>query len=404
MSQPREYSKSNLSFPFKGGKSPIRNIYRSLCIDAGLGDPYLHRMKKIGYVLAGILGIILVYLDMINAPSPGREDFFNFYSNFIFQESQGWAILLVALAYLSSLLLSSMKGSNIWHKRDGLTLRQYLERDVADGLKHLLHFLQLAFPVILNLLLLSRLVGYLNMANRNRLIDPKLASIGRFLTGTYPFLSLETVKYPGWLIDGVEISFLNLPLILLLTAGITYVKSRKTFSKYVIAFLLTIVLMLPVWLAVPAMSPQDRFIDNVYHLKDPPQIENALKHFSPVPRVEAFLKLERRSKAGLEVMPTTTFPSSHAAWAAIALVYLAEASPLTAVLLSPFLLLSTFGTFYLAQHYLVDVPAGILMGLAAAAISSLLFRRLKEGPSDITVQIASKVVPAGEKAGDIEKM
>jgi len=82
----------------------------------------------------------------------------------------------------------------------------------------------------------------------------------------------------------------------------------------------------------------------------------------------------RRAKAGLAEMPTTTFPSSHAAWAIIAMIFAFEGSLLAGTLFTPFLLLSAFGTFYLAQHYFIDAPAGIIVGIVSALIASFVFR------------------------------
>jgi PAP2 superfamily len=388
-------SRLTLSASLQKGKAFVITSSLSLQRQDG-GDLYLKKMKRISYVLAAVLGSILVFLHVIHAKGPQEESFFDFYSNFFFQESLNWVAFIIAVVYLASPVVSSIRWIRKWFGRnmdDELPFRKYIQNRAILVAKYASHFLQMVFPIILNLVILSSLVGYLNVENRNRLIGPNLASIGHVLTGTYPFLSLEMVKFPAWLIKSIELSFLNLPLILLFAAGFTYFKRRVIFSKYVVSLLLSIALMLPIWLAVPAMSPQDRFINNVYHLHNPARIESAVRSFKPVPSVAAFLTFMRRAKAGLEVMPTTTFPSSHAAWAVIAFVYLLEAEPITALLFSPFLLLSTFGTFYLSQHYLIDVPAGIAMGLVSVAISSLLFHNAGLKVSADTSTVQHDVVP-----------
>ena len=237
--------------------------------------------------------------------------------------------------------------------------------------------LKLGIPILLNLILFSYVVGHINAISRDRLIDVKLAAIDHWLTGTYPFITLETLRLPDWFVETVVLSFVNLPFFLAFGAVVTYRKSKLVFSKYAIAFFTSIVLMIPVWLAVPVMSPQDRFIDNVYRLNEPPGVKEALGNYTPVAPVKAFLEQMRKSKEGLAIMPTTTFPSSHAAWAAIVLIYLFEASAVAGAVTAPFLILSTFGTFYLAQHYFVDAPAGVIVGLLSVLVSSLVFRKWK---------------------------
>lgn len=335
-------------------------------------------------MFALILALIVLSLSFIHAPASGKESYFVFYADFIFSESGNWSAYMLAFLLFGGLAFSTLgwmgtrdkAGEHGWRSLS-LKLKQR-----GNGWQNgIFDLLRIAFPIFLNLFLFSYVVGYVNAVNRDRLIDPQLAALDHRIFGAYLFIRLETVKFPSWLIEAVEFSFLNLPFFIVLVAIITYFRDRLAFCKYAVAFFTSILLMIPVWLAVPVMSPQDRFIDNVYHLKDPPQMESALEGFSPVPQVNVFLKQMRRAKGSLDVMPTTTFPSSHAAWATIAFIYLLEVSSAASILFGPFLFLSTIGTFYLAQHYFVDMPAGILIGLVAAFISMLIFRKWDKGPA-----------------------
>ncbi len=345
-----------------------------------VGDP-IERMIRLSYVYALIVILVVASLSLMKFPVPQRESYFSFYADSFINEFHGLVGYVVALLCLGAVAYSIFKwfstgsGENgREQKKSARALRQKAEL----WLKRIYETLRTIFPILLSLFLLSYIVGYVNSVNQHRLIDPKLAAADFWLTGAYPFLSLETISFPSWLIEAVELSFLNLPFLLVIAALYTFFKNKRVFSKFVIAFLLSFAVMTPVWLLVPAMSPQDRFIDNVYNLKDPARIAAELKDFKPVPQVESFLKRMRQSKEGLELMPTTTFPSSHAAWAALAAIYLFEAGPAAAFILGPFLLLSTLGTFYLAQHYFVDTLAGIVMGILSAFIASLLFRDSNE--------------------------
>ena len=342
----------------------------------------LKKMEKILYICASLLALMIALLSFFHVAVPQKESYLAFYADSIVSDSENWIAYIFAFLCFGGLVftfLGWMKTENGPVKERWKSFAEDLGRKTSRLPKAVFDLFKLTFPILLNLILFSYVVGYVNAINRHRLIDSKLASVDFWLTGTYPFLKLETIRFPAWLIEAVEFSFSNLTVFLVLAAVITYLKNKTAFSKYAVAFFASILMMVPIWLAVPVMSPQDRFIDNVYHIKDPPRIASELRHFSPVPQVQTFLEEMRRSKEGLDVMPTTTFPSSHAAWATIAFIFLLEASGAASIFFAPFLILSTLGTFYLAQHYFVDTPAGILIGIISAVFVSFLFREKTGG-------------------------
>lgn len=343
-------------------------------------DP-IRRMIRITYYCAGALALMILCLSFLHIPIPGQESYFAFYADFILKESKNWLGYAAIFILLGGVAVSLVRSTRELAGKHSQKMDGDGEAMIGRGnrvSRGVLELLRVVFPIVLNLVLFSYVVGYVNAVNRGRLIDTKLASIDFWLTGTYPFLSLEMIQFPAWLIETTAFSFLNLPSFMVLIAVVTFFKDRKVFSKYVVAFFTSIILMIPLWLLVPVMSPQDRFIDNVYHLEDPPRMAAALKEFAPVPEVETFLSQMRKSKEGLDIMPTTTFPSSHAAWATIALIFIVETSVLAGSFFAPFLLLSTLGTFYFAQHYLVDTPAGILIGILSAIIAWRLFSESRD--------------------------
>ncbi len=333
-------------------------------------------MEKIIYGCSAVLALMILCLSFLKAPIPSHESYFAFYADFILKESDNWLGYIAFFLLLGGVTVTLAKSAGTTGVKTGENTNA--EGDDRGGkdkrvIGVVVYLLRIAFPIALNLVLFSFLVGYVNAVNKSRLIDGTLASLDFRLTGTYPFLSLETMKFPAWLIETTAFSFLNLPSFLVLIAVVTFFRNKRVFAEYVVAFFTSIVLMIPLWLLVPVMSPQDRFIDNVYHLKDPPPVAAALKDFTPVPEVESFLIQMRKSKEGLDIMPTTTFPSSHAAWATIAFISVIEASALAGSVFAPFLLLSAVGTFYFAQHYFVDTPAGILIGIVSMIIAWRLF-------------------------------
>ncbi len=341
-------------------------------------EEHIRKAIQILYSYAFLLGLALIGLSFFRDPSPQQESYLTFYTDSILSESGNWLGYILSLVLAGGLLYSligRIKGAVKGDRGLQADSTERVNSKYSRLRQGLINLVKLVIPVSLNLILFSYIVGHINFINRNRLIDTTLASVDHWLTGAYLFVSLQNLKLPLWFVKGVILSFANLPLFMVFCAAVAYLKDKLVFSKYAVAFFTSIVLMVPIWLSVPVMSPQDRFIDNVYNLADPPRISSALNHYEPMHPVKSFLKQMRLSKVGLVDMPTTTFPSSHAAWATLVLIYLFEASSIAGILMAPFLILSTFGTFYLAQHYFVDAPTGIIIGLLSVLISSGFFRK-----------------------------
>jgi membrane-associated phospholipid phosphatase len=74
----------------------------------------------------------------------------------------------------------------------------------------------------------------------------------------------------------------------------------------------------------------------------------------------------RTGKENLPALPTSTIPSAHIFWASIVGYYLFRTKKWLGWITLPVLLASSFGTVLLAQHYFLDIPAG--MAVAAIAI------------------------------------
>jgi len=123
------------------------------------------------------------------------------------------------------------------------------------------------------------------------------------------------------------------------------------------------------------MSPHDRFIHNVYDLSIPTSVEPYLESYVPHQEIATFLDGMRERKKDLSVMPTSTFPSAHVAWGAFLVYYAYRVQRWLVVLALPFAIFSSIGTFLLAQHYFVDLPAGILVAVVAIYIVRRLAAR-----------------------------
>jgi membrane-associated phospholipid phosphatase len=231
-------------------------------------------------------------------------------------------------------------------------------------------------PAFLSMFLMSFVLGEMNSIDRVRLVDAALLGVEHASLGGYAFVMLGSVAYPALLINFIIFSFKNLVGILVLSAFLLAYVNMRLMRELVAAFCFCAVLMVPLWIAFPALSPQDRFVDNVYHLPVPSAVAAVVSARHVEPQIAAFLAGIRTEKNGLADMPTSTMPSAHAAWAVLAGYYLFRAKKWLGWIALLFLLASTAGTVILAQHYALDVLVGILIAtLAIGATSSLTSRQ-----------------------------
>ena len=227
-------------------------------------------------------------------------------------------------------------------------------------------------PLLLGFYVLSLAIGQLNLFNASNLKDELLLQWDFFLTGIYPSLSLGLGAWPGWFVKLVEVSFLYLGMALLAFAFYAFFWRRNIFREAVAAFFAGIMILFLGWTLFPAMSPHDRFLDNVYGLSVPPLVQEYVNDYHPQEEIRSFLSYIRERKEGLSYLPTTTMPSAHVAWATLLAYYAWRAHRWLGLAVLPFALLSMLGTVLFAQHYFVDIPMGMLVN----AGSILLVKRL----------------------------
>ena len=210
---------------------------------------------------------------------------------------------------------------------------------------------------------LSMALGPLNVFNANRLRDELLFKWDVLLTGTFPPLALSSLRYPAWFVSAVEFSFYHLVPVLTIFSAYLFVARSRLFREAAGAFFLGLIMLYVGWLAFPVLSPHDRFIDNVYDLPTVEAVQPYLEEYQPQEEIVSFLRGMRESKEGLSVLPTSTFPSAHVAWATLLVYYAWRLQRWLGLIAFPFAATSSLGTFFFAQHYFVDLPAGILVSV-----------------------------------------
>jgi hypothetical protein len=233
----------------------------------------------------------------------------------------------------------------------------------------------LVIPIFIFVGLAGIAMGEANLFDRVRLADTTVAGWEHALFGNYVFAILGAIPYPHWFILFIIWSFENMAIIMVVAGIILAYTAVARFHEFLIALCIGILAMIPIWLLLPALSPQDRFINNVYQLPVPSQIAQAIANYHPQQEILDFYTAVRADKNGLPALPTSTVPSAHVFWAVLTGYYLFRAGSgktrsgrvlrWLAWIALPFLIASSYGTVLLAQHYFIDVPAGIAVALLA---------------------------------------
>ncbi len=272
--------------------------------------------KKIFFSNYGVLCAVIIFfagavllLDLkIGSRSPGAADFLFYYKDFALASAKRVGVWIV-LALFSWLVAKTLifYSISLKEKSPKLLLVQTAKSFYRES-KEILKAAALTAAV---LFLATSALAKINFLNRVNLKDEILLKIDRALTGGDPFIFLHSLKYPAWFVWLIEFSFLNLPLFMIIAAVYFFYKNKTIFLKYVSAFALGLPFLFVIWISVPALSPQDRFIDNVYELPLPAEISSALTNYKPQQEIKNFLLKERFYKNGLKDMSTSTMPSSH---------------------------------------------------------------------------------------------
>lgn len=311
-----------------------------------------------------------------------QTEFFNYYLNSLLsflKNGFGWLLLLffIVLAIkLLKILISSVKNKEENSPFSSLKIL------IVSFFKNSLGFFKICLPALLCQFFLSLALGYFNFFNRLRLRDDSLLNLDYKIFHSYPFIFLHTINYPAWFLNSVIFSFGYLTILIIMIAIFIFLKNKLVFRELISAFILGLIFMFIFWWITPALSPHDRFLDNVYNLPVSEQISEKLNNFHPQTEIQNFLDNIRKHKENLKNLPTTTFPSAHAAWAMLFGYYLCRTKKILGIVILPILILSTFGTFFLNQHYFIDAPAGILVSI----ISIIFINWLKDSDKKMPVR------------------
>jgi membrane-associated phospholipid phosphatase len=197
-----------------------------------------------------------------------------------------------------------------------------------------------------------------------------LMEIDRDMFGVYPTIWLHRADNPlkayldlaspmivgSYAQLGILISFL-------LFGALAF--DQKLLFRLLVAFVLSVLVSLPLWIAYPAVSPNEAFFANRVHADIPIFVAEEMESFAPNPYMSRVIKnIGINSDTGEGTYyAISTMPSMHITWAIFVLYYGVLLYRRSALYLVPYFIINAFSTVFLLQHYTIDIAAGMVVGM-----------------------------------------
>jgi len=238
--------------------------------------------------------------------------------------------------------------------------------------------IRLLMPLVIVAAPFSLLLSNLNYALRFSGKDWLLVVWDRAITKSVPFISVANALSADWLAVVLKYFYISLAgvmsvgLILLFIYG-----PKRLYRQAVLSFILSLLLALPFFAAVPCQDPHNYFVRNLRGHNISNQMQATLAGYTPGARavIEANKIATAETVANKDnAVPVSCFPSMHSIWTLLTVYFLFLLWPWTLVGSLPWLILSLTGGIYFGQHYFVDYLAGVVIFLVCVTLSRLLLR------------------------------
>ncbi|RUR13658.1 phosphatase PAP2 family protein [Legionella sp. km772] len=152
---------------------------------------------------------------------------------------------------------------------------------------------------------------------------------------------------------------------------------KKTlFRKYLLAFFLAPTIALPMWLAGPAITPNEMYRVNMFSVPAVTPYQEAYKKLTLGPHLDKFLNyVGENIENPVQKYPIiSTNPSMHVCWGFLITYFAILLWRPLAFIFIPWFVLTALSTIYTFQHYLIDIPAGILCAIITLMATSYLLK------------------------------
>ncbi len=205
-------------------------------------------------------------------------------------------------------------------------------------------------------------------ASSDAIVDLERALTG----GTIPSVAIQrALRLPGTVsvmdvvLSGVYVAHFAYPVAF---AWWLWVQDRERFLRFVMALIAVSFAAFFTFLVLPVAPPRFASLASL-----------------PFPPADVMAEVARNlpwsgpswAYANLLGNPTAAFPSMHAAYPLLVLLFLRERWPRAALPWALFVVVIWFATIYLGHHYAIDVVAGAVYGGAAYSIARIRWSRFR---------------------------
>jgi membrane-associated phospholipid phosphatase len=197
------------------------------------------------------------------------------------------------------------------------------------------------------------------------------------LFGVYPPFWIHKFQNIPGLEPFLIWSYRNLNIIAS-AAFVLLLLNTKFLKRFILTIYVATMMSFPIWVSVPAISPIGMYVNNNLKASVPKDIATYIKSYPVTVRLAVDSTIIDATFTGLGRYPISTFPSMHAAWAFIIGCFVFKLRPPAIIVFLPFLIGTTLGAVYVAQHYSVDIMAGFLIAALAMLITGYIEKKYAE--------------------------
>lgn len=203
-----------------------------------------------------------------------------------------------------------------------------------------------------------------------------LMEADKALFGTYvPFWFHDGTNILKWLFDGISpillIIYWSMTKILGASLFLMFVINELVFLRMFLAVFVCLFVSLPVWYAVPALSPLEAYHKPVIEgVPFNESIRQTLRSYAPPRALTGYFSYVQSiapKNVGREekFLAITTFPSMHVAWVTVLVFFAGVIAFPTLSIGIPYMLINALAAVYSLQHYAIDAVAGLFIAVLA---------------------------------------
>lgn len=229
-----------------------------------------------------------------------------------------------------------------------------------------------------NLVLALSLTQLSDVSSRASMIAASqlFMSMDKGILGFYPELYIQKFSISSTLDCILIQSYCNLPLFFSIVLIGLLLFNKTNFRKFLLAIFIAPFIAMPLWYALPAVTPNEMYRENMFSLHSLSVTQKQYEEAVTSKRLEAYLNLLDKSveKPQQKHPLVSTNPSMHVAWGAIITYFSIILWWPLGFIFIPWLIFNMLATLYTLQHYAVDLPSGLVCATIAIVLTSYLFK------------------------------